>query len=65
MITAALEHSKQARLWYGELHLPDLDGVYYGEIGRLWNNEASAEEVCASMQELMEEVMAQPVDVEV
>jgi uncharacterized protein YfcZ (UPF0381/DUF406 family) len=38
-----------------------IDG--YGEIGRLWNNEATAEEVCATMQELMEEVMAEPVTV--
>lgn len=65
MIASALEHSKKARLWYGELHMPDLDSVYYGETGRLWNNEATAEEVCASMQELMEEVMAEPVDIEV
>jgi hypothetical protein len=64
MIASALDHTKTARLWYGELHLPDLDGVYYGEIGRLWNNEASAEEVVADMQKLMDEVMAQPVDVE-
>jgi ABC-type glycerol-3-phosphate transport system substrate-binding protein len=65
MIAAAREHSKQSRLWYGELHLPDLDGVYYGEIGRLWNNEASAQEVCDDMQKLMEEVMAQPVEIKV
>jgi hypothetical protein len=38
-----------------------IDG--YGEIGRLWNNEATAEEVCATMQELMEEVMAEPATV--
>jgi multiple sugar transport system substrate-binding protein len=63
MIASAMDHSKTARLWYGELHLPDLDGVYYGEIGRLWNNEAPATEVVADMQRLMEEVMAQPVDV--
>jgi multiple sugar transport system substrate-binding protein len=63
MIASALDHSKTARLWSGELHMPDLDGVYYGEIGRLWNNEAPATEVVASMQELMEEVMAQPVEV--
>lgn len=62
MIAAALDHSQTARLWYGEAHLPDLDGVYYGEIGRLWNNDASAQEVVADMQKLMEEVMAQPVD---
>lgn len=65
MIASALDHSTKARLWYGELHMPDLDGVYYGEIGRLWNNEAKAEEVCAKMQELMKEVMEQPVDIEV
>jgi ABC-type glycerol-3-phosphate transport system substrate-binding protein len=62
MIASALDHSKTARLWYGEQHLPDLDGVYYGEIGRLWNNEASAEEVVATMQELMEDIMAQPIE---
>jgi multiple sugar transport system substrate-binding protein len=62
MIASALDHSKTARLWYGEQHLPDLDGVYYGEIGRLWNNEASAEEVVASMQQLMEDIMAQPAE---
>jgi multiple sugar transport system substrate-binding protein len=63
MIASALDHSKSARLWYGEGHLPDLDGVYYGEIGQLWNNEAPATDVVASMQQLMEDVMAEPLDV--
>ena len=64
MIKEALEHSKKSKLWNAELHIADLDGVYYGEIGKIWNNEAPAKEVCDSMQKLMEEVMAQPVDVQ-
>lgn len=64
MIAAGLEHSQSLQYWKSDLHISDLDGVYYGEIGRLWNNEAKAEEVCATMQELMAEIMAEPVDVE-
>jgi hypothetical protein len=43
-------------------YMPDLDGVYYGEIGRLWNNELRQRKWLLR-QELMEEVMAQPNDV--
>lgn len=64
MIATGLEHSQTPKYWKVDLHINDLDGVYYGEVGRLWNNEATAEEVCAAMQELMEEIMAQPVEVQ-
>jgi multiple sugar transport system substrate-binding protein len=64
MIELALEHSRNAKLWQADLHISDLDTIYYNEVGRLWNNEATATEVMTQMQELMMEVMAEPVDIE-
>jgi len=64
MIEAALQHSENAKLWQAELHISELDTIYYNEVSRLWNNEASAEEVLTQMDQLMDEVMAEPVDVE-
>jgi hypothetical protein len=64
MIEAALEHSQDAQLWRADLHISELDSIYYNEVSRLWNNEATAEEVMAQMDQLMDEVMAEPVEVE-
>jgi hypothetical protein len=64
MIKEALEHSTKSKLWSAELHIADLDGVYYGEVGKIWNDEAPTKDVCDGMQVLMEEVMAQPVEVQ-
>jgi multiple sugar transport system substrate-binding protein len=58
MIASALKHSQAARIHKMTPEIGDLNGVYYGEIGRLWNKEATAEEVVADMQMLMDEIMA-------
>ncbi len=64
MIAAALEHSQHLQYWKSDLHISDLDNVYYGEVSKLWNNEAKADVVCKTMQQKMAEIMAQPVDVQ-
>ena len=65
MIAAALEHSKSLKYWKVDLHIGDLDGVYYGEVGNLWNNKARADVVMKTMQEKMAKIMATPVEVKI
>ncbi len=61
MIDLALEHARNARLWKVELHIGDIENAFWGEIGRLWNNEATAEEVCRAITEQANEAMSKPV----
>jgi multiple sugar transport system substrate-binding protein len=65
MIEQAKLHVPDARLWKVDLHVADLDGVYYNEIGALWSGDASAEEIANLMNELGNEIMAQPVEVDI
>jgi multiple sugar transport system substrate-binding protein len=62
MIKAAMQHTQTARYWMADLRINDLDEIYYGEISRLWNGDATAEEVCRVIQEEMSKIMAKPVD---
>ena len=64
MIDLALKHSQDAQLWRADLRISDLDTIYYNEVGRLWNNEDSAEVVMRDMQQEMMEVMSRPPDVD-
>jgi multiple sugar transport system substrate-binding protein len=64
MIELAQQHSQDAQLWRADLRISDLDTIYYNEVGRLWNNEDSAEVVMNDMQDEMMEVMSRPPEVE-
>jgi multiple sugar transport system substrate-binding protein len=64
MIDLALKHSQDAQLWRADLRISDLDSVYYNEVGRIWNNEDSAEVVMNEMQQEMMEIMSRPPEVE-
>lgn len=61
MIAEAKEHAKQAQLMRFERHYPELDTIYYNEIGKLWSGESKAEDVAKRITELGNEAMAKPV----
>jgi multiple sugar transport system substrate-binding protein len=61
MIEQARQHVENARMWKVELHINDIDNIYYNEVGRLWSGEANAEAVMAEIARLGNEEMAKPV----